>query len=98
MVVYPPQGVRYCSPDCPLFRCARKALKKVGRKYVCTLTGDECVPKNCNFASCAINKLLPGGICGKEIRRRTRPIRLEEESPSPTSFRGKVRGIRDELL
>ena len=90
---------KYCSPLCPFFRCAKKALKIINRKPMCLLTADECDPKNCNFVICLANKYLPGGVCGKEIRRITRPIEFKEEALiSKDRIRGKLKEFKDEFL
>lgn len=90
---------KYCSPSCPFFKCARRSLRVISRRHMCLLTGDVCEPKNCNFVICVANKLLPDGRCGREIKRITRPLRIEEKMDIDKSrIRGKLKEIRDELL
>lgn len=94
-----PLEKKYCVPSCPLFKCAKKALRVINKKYMCILTMDECDPTKCNFVICLANKYLPGGICGREIKRITRPIKFKEEIKlSKDRIRGKLREFRDEFL
>lgn len=56
-----------CSPTCPLFRCARRALvlKLVDGKPVayCTWVNDNCIGYKCQYSSCFQKYLLPDGKC-----------------------------------
>ena len=68
---------------------------------MCTLTADVCEPRNCNFVICVLNKYLPGGICGKEIKRVTRPAKAkayEELKVSKDRIRGKLKEFKEEFL
>ena len=74
---FEPGSTEFCSPFCKYFRCARKALLFKGDRRVCKLTNDDCDPLTCQFASCAINKLLPDGRCGLYIERKAKQKRRE---------------------
>ncbi|RLG60357.1 hypothetical protein DRN86_02740 [Candidatus Geothermarchaeota archaeon] len=92
-------GVKYCVPSCPFFKCAKRALRVINGKYMCVLTADFCEPTKCNFVICIVNKYLPGGICGKAIKRVTKPIRFSEGIEiSKDRIKGKLKDFRDEFL
>ena len=76
--------VKRCSPECKFFRCGRKSLTFRGEVAWCKWTNEECDPANCNYAMCSRRRLLPGGICGETVKRRT----VEKE---PEEFAIKVR-------
>ncbi|RLG62355.1 hypothetical protein DRN84_02125 [Candidatus Geothermarchaeota archaeon] len=75
-----PGSTEYCTPYCKYFRCVNRSILIRGGRRICKLTGENCEPRNCKFASCAINKLLPDGKCGlyqervSRMRRRERVI------------------------
>ena len=71
-------GPKKCTPSCKFFRCAKKALAIMGDKFWCLWANDECDVSNCAFATCAKRKLLPGGICGETVKRRTREVGPED--------------------
>jgi len=74
---FEPGSSEFCSPYCKYFRCARRALIIKGGKRICKLTGEECDPINCQFASCAINRLLPDGRCGLYQEQKLRSKKRE---------------------
>lgn len=67
-------GPRPCVPSCPFFRCAKKALIIRGDVFWCRWTNDVCNVANCAFAICIRRRLLPGGICGETVKRRTEEV------------------------
>lgn len=69
-----------------------------GKKRICGLTGDDCDPVTCQFAGCAINKLIiPQGICGLwSGKRRRRRIKVDISEVEDDSVY-KVKGLRDEF-
>ena len=67
-------GPSPCTPSCKFFRCAKKALARRGDKFWCLWANDECDVSNCAFAICAKRKLLPGGICGETVKRKTKEV------------------------
>ena len=96
--MFTPGQSKYCSPLCKFFRCQRRALVIKGRKRICGLTGDDCDPVTCQFAGCAINKLvIPQGICGlwNEKKRRRRITVDISEVEDDSIYR--VKGLRDEF-
>ena len=67
-------GPKRCVPICRYFRCAKKALVIRGDKFWCRWVNDECDVANCAFATCVRRRLLPGGICGETVKRRTEEV------------------------
>lgn len=46
---------------------------------------------NCNYATCVKRRLLPNGICGETLKRKTTERKPEEEfRPVPVKLRGKA--------
>ena len=88
-----------CIPTCEFFRCGKNALTFRGGKPWCKWVGDECDIENCNFATCVKRRLLPGGICGMKVKRRTVEIK-PEEFRLEVKVRGKVlrKLPREELI
>jgi len=63
---------RKCEPDCPFFVCKQRALTKRGSSSYCRWVDDLCNVKSCAYASCAKYVLLPDGLCGRSIKRKTK--------------------------
>lgn len=96
-----------CSPTCPLFRCAKKALiiKLVDGKPVawCTWVNDYCIGYKCQYASCSIRYLLPDGRCLAAVKSSEKSedeflkeAQREEGSNSLKNLLSR-RGIRRDL-
>jgi len=88
----------YCTALCKFFRCGRKMLIFRGSARICGLTGDECNPTKCIYATCVINKYIaPQGMCGLMIKRKTKgleePVKFLELPED--RFKGKIRGDKD---
>ncbi len=82
-------GVKHCFPRCEFFRCAKKAAVHRGDKVWCTWTDEKCNISNCNYAICMKRRLLPNGICGETVKRKTAEKEPEEIGP-PVKLRGKI--------
>ncbi|NIR86679.1 hypothetical protein GWO13_03575 [Candidatus Bathyarchaeota archaeon] len=54
------------------------------------MTEEECEIENCTYAMCARRRLLPGGICGETVKRKTRETEPEEAIIPVVKLRGKV--------
>jgi len=89
-VVYPLGEVKYCSPTCNLFKCTQKSANYRGRDVWCRLTDEKCNVANCNYATCIKRRLLPRGICGETVKRKTTEKRMEETVGPPIKLRGKT--------
>lgn len=82
--------VKYCSPQCELFKCAKNALMKKGKTTWCRWTEEECEVSNCSYATCIKRRLLPQGVCGESVKRKTVERAPEEIIPSAVKLRGKA--------
>ena len=67
-------GPKRCTPLCRFFKCAKRALVIRGDRFWCRWANDECDVANCAFATCIRRRLLPGGICGETVKRRTEEV------------------------
>lgn len=56
----------------------------------CRWTDEPCDPRNCSYAMCVTRRLLPNGICGESLRRKTAERGPEDESIQIIRVRGKV--------
>jgi len=56
----------------------------------CRWTNEPCDPGNCSYAMCITRRLLPNGICGESLRRKTIEKEPEEERFQTIRVRGKV--------
>lgn len=81
---------KYCSPKCRLFRCAKRAVIYQGNRVWCRWTDEECNIANCSYATCARRQLLPGGICGESVKRKTVERKLEEDMIPSVKLKGKA--------
>lgn len=87
----------YCTPFCKFFRCQRRVLFFRGDKRVCGLTGDDCEPRKCIYASCVINRYIASeGKCSLMIKRKTKDLIPEKLVELPEDrLKGKIRGDKD---
>ncbi|TEU05564.1 hypothetical protein E3I90_04055 [Candidatus Bathyarchaeota archaeon] len=79
-----------CYPQCEVFRCAKKALEYRGNTAWCEWTEEECNVSNCTYATCIKRRLLPEGICGETLKRKTTEIEPEEAVGPPVKLKGKA--------
>ena len=69
----------------------KRAVIYQGNRIWCRWTDEACDVANCSYSSCARRRLLPGGVCGESVKRRTVDIRPEEEDPIPSvKLKGKT--------
>jgi len=61
-----------------------------GKTAWCKWTNEPCDPGNCSYAMCIARRLLPNGICGESLRRKTIEKEPEEERFQTIRVRGKV--------
>jgi hypothetical protein len=79
-----------CSPTCEFFRCVKKAVVYQGDNVWCKWTEDVCDVANCTYAMCVKRRLLPGGICGETVKRKTTEKKPEEVIEPIMKLRGKA--------
>ncbi len=57
---------------------------------MCRWTEEACNVANCQYSMCMKRRLLPGGICGETVRRRTVEKSFEEDFGEPVRLKGKA--------
>ncbi len=61
-----------------------------GSAVWCRLTEEECTVSNCSYATCVKRRLLPNGICGETVKRRTTEIEPEDTMIPTVKLKGKA--------
>jgi len=61
-----------------------------GNTVWCTWTEEECQVANCSYATCIKRRLLPNGICGETVKRKTTEIEPEKEMIPKVKLKGKT--------
>jgi len=82
--------IKNCSPRCELFRCGKHAVVLHGNSAWCKWAEEECNIANCSYATCTKRRLLPNGICGETVKRKTVERKPEEEIVPTVKLRGKA--------
>lgn len=73
-----------------MFRCGKNSAGFRGNIVWCRWTEDPCDVKKCNYATCMKRRLLPGGICGETVKRKTVERRPEEVTGPVVKLKGKA--------
>jgi len=84
--------VKHCSPNCGFFRCGKNALMFRGNNVWCRWTEESCEVANCSYATCIKRRLLPQGICGETVKRKT--VETEPERTVMPTVRLKGKALR----
>ena len=79
-----------CSANCYKFRCGKNAIQIRGKDAWCRWTEEHCNPVNCSFAICVNRRLLPNGICGETLKRKTVEREIDDDLTSTIKVRGKT--------
>ena len=79
-----------CSPTCPSFKCAKNAAFYRRDGVMCRWTEETCNVANCQYSMCMKRRLLPRGICGETVRRKTVERDFEEDIDEPVRLKGKA--------
>jgi hypothetical protein len=79
-----------CSPTCPSFKCAKNAAFYQRDGVMCRWTEETCNVANCQYSMCMKRRLLPRGICGETVRRKTVERDFEEDIDEPVRLKGKA--------
>jgi hypothetical protein len=72
-----------CSPTCQSFKCAKEAPVCRQDGVWCRWTEEMCDVANCTYSMCVKRRLLPKGVCGETIKRKT-VERQPDEVTGPT--------------
>jgi len=70
-VVHVLAQVKTCSQKCEAFKCTKNATLQRSDGVWCIWTEDACNIADCTYAICVKRRLLPRGICGETIKRKT---------------------------
>jgi len=89
-VVYMLSEPKKCSPTCKFFRCAKNAAVYRRDGVWCRLTNEPCDVAHCAYAICVKRRLLPGGICGETVKRKTVEKGPEEVIGPTVKLRGRA--------
>ena len=81
-----------CSPTCSSFKCVKNSVLYRQNTVWCRTTEEICKVENCSYAMCYKRRLLPKGICGETVKRKTVEIK-PENVPSP-SVKLRVKALR----
>ena len=88
-----------CSPGCQFFKCVKNSAFYRRDVVWCRWTDDACNVANCTYALCVKRRLLPRGVCGETVKRKTVEREPEEVFDEPIKLRGKaLRKIGDREL
>jgi len=82
--------VKNCSAECGSFKCAKNSNVRSGGGIWCRWTEEICNIANCSYALCTKRRLLPGGICGETIKRKTVEKRPDEVVGPTIKLHGKA--------
>lgn len=82
--------VRTCSSTCPSFKCSKNSVVYRREGVWCRETEEVCTVANCMYALCFKRRLLPGGICGETVKRKTVDRTPEEVESESIRLRGKA--------
>lgn len=89
-IVYTLAEKKFCSPECRFFRCEKRATVYRRDSVWCKWIDDECNVVNCSYVTCGKRRLLPNGICGETVKRKTVDKQPEEELSPVLKLRGKT--------
>ena len=83
-----------CSPTCPSFKCAKNSAYFRRDGVWCRLTEEICNVANCTYSMCFKRRLLPRGICGETVKRKTVEKEPEDIYDDSDSVRLKGKALR----
>jgi hypothetical protein len=79
-----------CSPTCSAFKCAKNSAFYRRDAVWCRWTEELCNVANCQYSMCMKRRLLPQGICGETVRRKTVDRNPEDFIDEPVRLKGKA--------
>jgi hypothetical protein len=86
-----------CSPSCPSFKCGKNAAWFRRDGVWCKESEEYCNVAKCNYPICFKRRLLPEGICGETVKRKTverEPEDFFQEDPKPKNVVLKGKALR----
>lgn len=82
--------VKNCSPTCQSFKCAKNSNVNRQDDVWCNWTEETCNIASCLYALCTKRRLLPRGVCGETITRKTVEKEPDEAMDPPIKLHGKA--------
>ena len=82
--------IKNCSPTCRSFKCLKNSAFYRQNNIWCKTTEEICEVINCTYAMCNKRRLLPKGICGETVKRKTVEIKPENIPTPAVKLRGKA--------
>ena len=79
-----------CSPTCSAFKCTQNSTVYRGGTVWCRWTEEMCNVSNCTYAICVKRRLLPKGVCGETVKRKTVDRFPEDDFGESVKLRGKT--------
>jgi len=79
-----------CSPTCPAFKCVKNSVFYQRNGVWCRLTEEICTISKCTYSMCVKRHMLPSGICGETVRRKTVEKEPDELIDEPVKLKGKA--------
>lgn len=82
--------VKNCSAECESFKCLKNSNARSGGGVWCRWTEETCSIANCSYALCTKRRLLPKGVCGETIKRKTVEKRPDDVVGPTIKLHGKA--------
>lgn len=73
-----------------MFKCGKNSSINRDNIAWCRWTEDNCEVSNCQYATCIKRRLLPAGVCGEMVKRRTIESEPEETIKPAVRLKGKA--------
>jgi len=73
-----------------LFKCGKNAAIYQRNNTWCRWTEEPCQVANCSYATCTKRRLLPRGVCGESVKRKTVEIEPEKTVIPTVRLKGKA--------
>ena len=83
-------AIRHCSPNCELFKCGKYATMYQSDRVWCRWTEENCEIAHCSFATCIKRRLLPEGVWGESVKRKTVESDPEKTIMPTVRLKGKA--------
>jgi hypothetical protein len=83
-----------CSPTCQSFKCTKSAAIYRRDSVWCREGEELCNVAKCTYSMCFKRRLLPHGICGETVKRKTIERDLEDDFPDNSAVKLKGKALR----
>lgn len=86
-----------CFPTCRSFKCVKNSTFYRQNAVWCRWTEEKCKVEDCTYAMCYKRRLLPKGVCGETVKRKTVERKPEEIPTRSIKLRTKaLKRIKDD--